>query len=91
MPGVRPCQPLRSHGPESLFISDIPTTVLSDARLRECCFILADGSKVLIPAEDLRRVLLGGREHYQGKIWGPFNINPLRATIEGQKVQIRTL
>ena len=67
-------------------------TVLADSRLHQARFVLADGPTVLIPVEDLRRVLVGGRDHYYGqKIWGPFNINPKRGTIDGHKVQMDTV
>jgi hypothetical protein len=42
--------------------TDIFKSVLSDARLKECHFILKDGPTVLIPAGELRRILKNGRE-----------------------------
>lgn len=63
--------------------TDIFKTVLLDPRLRQCRFVLKDGPTILISAAELRRVLEGGREHYNGKIWGPFNINPMRNTVDG--------
>ena len=71
--------------------TDIFKTVLSDPRLKECRFILKDGPTVLIPAGELRRILENGPEHYGGSIWGPFNIDPARNTVDGQKVQMRTI
>ena len=69
--------------------TDMFKTVLADSRLRQARFVLAGGPTVLVPVEELRRVLEGGRDHYYGhKIWGPFNINPKRGTIDRQKVQM---
>jgi len=53
--------------------ADIFKTVISDPSLRECCFILKDGTTVTIPAAELPRILVGGHDHYDAKIWGPFN------------------
>ncbi len=61
-------------------------TVLDDERLREAVFNCEGGPKITIAAEELRRVLPGGPEHYAGKILGPFTINPARATIDGRAV-----
>ena len=70
--------------------TDIFKTTLADPRLRTCRFVLRDGPTVLIPAEDLRAVLEGGADHYTGKIWGPFNINPRERTVDGHPVQMET-
>ena len=69
--------------------TDIFKSVLSDPRLRQCCFVLGGGPTVCISASELRRVLEGGSDHYDGRIWGPFNINPLCNTVAGQKVQMQ--
>jgi len=71
--------------------TDMFKSVLADPRLRQARFVLVGGPTVLIPVEDLRRVLVGGRDHYYGRIWGPFNINPKRGTVDGQKVQMEVL
>jgi len=70
--------------------TDVFKTVLADSRLHQCQFLLKDGPTVLIPAAELRRVLVGGRDHYAGGIWGPFNINPARRTVDGNKVEMET-
>lgn len=69
--------------------TDIFKTVLSDRRLQQCRFVLKGGPTVLVPAEELRRVLGGGAEHYDGKIWGPFDIDPAAHTIDRQRVQMQ--
>lgn len=70
--------------------TDMFKSVLADSRLRRARFVLVGGPIVVIPVEELRRVLVGGRDHYYGnKIWGPFNINPTRGTIDGRDVQMR--
>jgi hypothetical protein len=71
--------------------TDIFKSVLSDARLIECRFVLKGGPTIVILVEELRRVLVGGPDHYSGDIWGPFNINPAQNTLAGQKVQMRTI
>jgi hypothetical protein len=68
--------------------TDIFKSVLSDPRFRECRFVLENGPTVIVSAEELRRVVEGGSEHYDGKIWGPFSINPTCGTIAGRKVQM---
>ncbi len=69
--------------------TDIFKSVLSDTRLLQCCFILEGSSTVSIPADALRRIVEGGRDHFSSKIWGPFNINPQRKTVDGQKVEMQ--
>ena len=64
---------------------------LSDYRLRFAKFVLHGGSTIVIPADDLRRAVAGGRDHYADKIWGPFNINPKTGTVDGIKVQMGIL
>jgi len=62
-------------------------TVLADERLKEAEFICKGGPSVVIPAEDLRRVLPLGKDHYcQSQIWGPFNIDTRSKTIDGHPV-----
>lgn len=78
--------PWEKHGE---WRADIFKSVLADSRLQQARFVLKDSPTVLIPAEELRRVLVGGHDHYHGhKIWGPFTINPKMGTIEGQQVQM---
>ncbi len=69
--------------------ADIFKSVLWNSDLRECCFVLKGGPTVTIPADELRRIIAGGRDHYHGKIWGPFNINPAQSTVDGHKVQMK--
>jgi hypothetical protein len=49
---------------------------------------LSGGPRVIIPADELRHVLIAGRDHYDGQIWGPFNIDPVHRTVEGQAVEM---
>ena len=49
------------------------------------------GQTVVIPADELRRVLIGGADHYGEKIWGPFSIDPKRSTLNGHKIQIHVV
>lgn len=72
-----------------LWRTDIFKTTLADPRLHEAEFFLQDGRRVIIPAEELRRVLVGRSDHYKnGQIWGPFNIDPAHHTLDGQLVQM---
>jgi len=74
---------------DGVWRTDMFKSVLADERLRQARFVLADGPTVLVSVTDLQRVLVGGRDHYYGqKIWGPFNIDPKRGTIDGHKVEI---
>jgi hypothetical protein len=66
--------------------TDIFKSVLDDPRLKIAEFHLVNGPTVLIPKEELERVLVGGKEHYSKKIWGPFNIDPQRQKINDTKV-----
>jgi len=69
--------------------SDMFKTVLADPRLREAAFAYK-GRTVVIPVEDLRRVLVGGSDHYEGgKIWGPFNIDLDRKEVDGKPVSMQ--
>ena len=68
--------------------TDIHKTVLADSSLSHCCFALEGGPSVVIPAAEVRRVVEGGPERYRGKIWGPFNIDPLHQTINGVTVKM---
>ena len=71
--------------------TDIFKNTLSDNRLRFARYFLHEGSTIIIPADDLRRAVTGGRDHYADKIWGPFNINPRTGTVNGVKVQMEVL
>lgn len=68
--------------------TDIFKSTLSDPRLRFATFIMKDGPTVIIPADELRVILEGGPDHYGGEIWGPFNINPDRSTVNGHTVRM---
>ncbi|MGO9056965.1 MAG: hypothetical protein ACLQU2_06205 [Candidatus Binataceae bacterium] len=73
---------------DGIWRTDIFKTTLADPRLIEAEFVLKNGSRVIIPAAELRRVLIGGSDHYNGKIWGPFNVDPVRKTVEGQSCRM---
>ncbi len=47
--------------------TDIFKSTLSDSRLQECAFVLGTQT-VIIPADELRRVLQGGHDHYGSAI-----------------------
>jgi len=65
-------------------------TVLQDDRLREAAFICKGGQTIVIPVEELRRVLPLGSDHYfQNQIWGPFNIDTRRKEIDSHPVMMR--
>jgi hypothetical protein len=68
--------------------TDMFKTTLADERLRSAVFILANGVKITIPVNELRRILSEGADHYSGKIWGPFNIDPSAKTLEGKPVRM---
>jgi hypothetical protein len=76
---------------DGVWRTDIFKSTLADPRLQEAQFILRGGPTVIIPATELRRVLVGGTEHYDGLIWGPFNIDPSHRTVEGQLVEMEVI
>lgn len=61
-------------------------SVLADSALTEAVFLCEGGPTIIVPASELRRILPMGPDHYDGKIWGPFNIDPENHTISGHKV-----
>lgn len=69
--------------------TDMFKTTLSDGRLRFAKFVLNYGPTIIISAEVLRQVLTGGKDHYANKIWGPFNINPIRRTVNGIEIPMK--
>lgn len=71
--------------------TDIFKSVLSDDRLQFAKFILNSGPTIMIPADDLRRIVTNGRDHYANKIWGPFNINPTTGAVNGIPVRMDIL
>ena len=68
--------------------TDIFKTVLDDPRLRVAEFHLRRDPIVRIRKAELEKALIGGKDHYGEKIWGPFNIDPSARTVNGQKVQM---
>jgi hypothetical protein len=71
--------------------TDIFKSVLADPRLKVAEFQLKAGPSVRILKEELKWVLVGGRDHYNGRIWGPFDIDPTAKTIAGQKVNMEVI
>jgi hypothetical protein len=72
--------------------ADIFKSVLSDSRLKTARFLLKYGPDVLVSATELRQALEGARSHHvNNQIWGPFNIDPIERTINGQKVKMDVL
>jgi hypothetical protein len=69
--------------------TDIFKRVLSNIRLRQCRFVFEGGPTVTIPADELRRIVEGGSEHYSDKIWGPFNIDSQKQTLDGHKINMQ--
>ena len=70
--------------------TDMFKTVLADERLKEAEFICKNGPNVIIPVEELRRVLPLGKDHYfASQIWGPFNVDTKNKMIDGHPVTMR--
>ena len=69
--------------------TDIFKSVLSDVRLRRCRFVFEGGPTVTVWAEELRRTVNDGCEHYDDKTWGPFNIDPNARTLDGHKIEMQ--
>jgi hypothetical protein len=63
-------------------------TVLTDPRLEEDEFPCLNGARIIIPAEDLRAVLPLLHDHYDSRIWGPFNLEPASSTIDGHLMRM---
>ena len=70
--------------------TDILKTVLWDEQLKFCRFVLGDGPTVLVPVEELRRVLAGEQDKPENKIYGPFTIDPATNTINGNEIDMQT-
>lgn len=68
--------------------SDMFKSVLADDRLKEAAFICKGGPTIIVSADDLRRVLPLGSDHYGGQIWGPFNIDPNSKSIAARPVHM---
>jgi hypothetical protein len=71
--------------------TDIFKSTLANPNLETACFILQDGRRILITAEELKRVLVGGADHFDEKIWGPFNLNPISKTLNGANVAMTVI
>ena len=71
--------------------TDIFKSVLADSRLKVAEFRLKGGPSVCVSQEELQRVLVGGPDHYDAKIWGPFNIEPNARRIAGQRVEMEVI
>ena len=69
--------------------TDMFKSVLADDCLKEAAFICKGGPTLVVPEEDLRRVLPRGSDRYGGQIWGPFSLDPDGKTIEGHSVAMR--
>ena len=74
---------------DGVWRTDMFKSVLADPRLQEAEFICQDGPRIIICAENLRKVLPKGRDHYNGQIWGPFDIDPAVSTVDGCKVEMK--
>ena len=75
---------------DGIWRTDIFKTTLADSRLKEAAFVMG-GQTIIIPVEDMRRILTGGADHYGQKIWGPFGIDPQRRELNGYKVQMQVV
>ena len=71
--------------------TDMFKSVLADPRLKVAEFRLRGGPSVRVPMQELKRVLLGGTDHYGGQIWGPFNIDPKGKTIDGERCNMEVV
>jgi len=60
---------------------------VSDSRFRQARFVLVGGPSILVPAEDLRRVV--GQTKLRGRFAVPLRIDPKASTINGQRVEVR--
>ena len=75
----------------SAWRTDMFKSVLNDARLKEALFLCEEGPSIVISAEELRRVLPKGPDHYDGKIWGPFCIDPSASTVGDQQAVMNVI
>jgi hypothetical protein len=69
--------------------TDIFKSVLGDPCLKECRFILGNGPTLIISATELRKAVVGGADHYDQEIWGPFNLDPSAQTVANCKVAMK--
>jgi len=73
---------------DGVWRTDMFKSVLDDPRLSEAEFVCVGGPRIIIPVEDLRAVLPKLHDHYNGQIWGPFNIDPAAYMIDGYEVKM---
>lgn len=76
---------------DGVWRTDIFKSVLNDPRLQEAEFVCVGGPRIVIPVQDLRDVLPMLYDHYSGRLWGPFNIDPAASTIDGHPVKMAVL
>lgn len=68
--------------------TDIPKTVLDDLSVKRALFILDDTRGVIVPMDELRRVLAGVRLRPVNNVVGPFNVNPHNSTVNDVPVTV---
>ena len=64
-------------------------SVLTDSRLKQCRYILEGGPTVVIPVKEMRHAIEDGPDYNDGRIWGPFNIDPIRKTVADTTVKMQ--
>lgn len=76
--------------------TDMFKSTLSDSRLKEAEFVCYGKSgkvvkRIVISATELKKVLPNLSDHYHGRIFGPFNIDPGKGLIDGHVIQMEVL
>lgn len=73
---------------DGVWRTDMFKSVLADHRLEVAEFILVGGPSVRVLKSELERVLVSGPDHYNGAIWGPFDIEPRAKRLGGTIVSM---
>jgi len=68
--------------------TDIAKSVLNNLTVKQAAFVLDDERALFINMDDLRKALQHCSIRNNGKIVGPFNINPHTSIVNGQHVTI---
>ena len=71
----------------SVWRTIIQESSVSDSRFRRARFVLGGGPTILVPADDLRRIIAHRNPRHRSLC--PLRINPTESTINGEKVEIQ--
>jgi hypothetical protein len=77
-----------SWGADAGWRTDIQASVLHNYSVLFARFVLDDGTAVRISMGDLRRALAAAPTRKGGTTVGPYNVDPIRSTVNGVRVDM---